>query len=251
MRLLAKLAQRRVRIALPNEFVARMVLVALLILYATGAGLVWHGVHERADYLSNPKSQVKLAFVLLLTLNAFVLHRLTFPRLARGRRVTKWRPLDWLGVGVPVGLSNFLWLFVALLGVARPSNYSMLIRDLLEIAVGCYLVAQAVVFVVLALASQDLAAVESRIGMLKRVLASLGELGSRDVSQMDGASKASRSGRSSKTCRRGDFASCGRRQPIRGRHCVSSAQRRFAMVWSAQRVTAQSGLDNEDAGTPG
>src|SRR5204863_7188755 len=57
LRLLSKLAQDRTRIAPPNEFVARIVVVALIVLYATGAAIVGLGVLERADYLANPKLQ--------------------------------------------------------------------------------------------------------------------------------------------------------------------------------------------------
>jgi hypothetical protein len=37
LRLLSRLAQDRVRIAPPNDFVARIVIVALLVLYVSGA----------------------------------------------------------------------------------------------------------------------------------------------------------------------------------------------------------------------
>ncbi len=87
LRLLSKLAQDRVRIAPPNPFVARMVMVALLVLWVTGAAIVGHGVLDRPDYLANPKLQAKILLVALLTVNAFALHRFTFPRLARGRSV--------------------------------------------------------------------------------------------------------------------------------------------------------------------
>ena len=60
LRLLSKLAQDRVRIAPPNEFVARIVMVALLLLYVTGGAIVAIGAFERADYLSNPKLQAKV-----------------------------------------------------------------------------------------------------------------------------------------------------------------------------------------------
>src|SRR5450432_585118 len=81
LRLLSKLGQDRVRIPPPNEFVSRLVTVSLLLLYLTGAGLLWIGSREQADFLQNPKLQGKLILVLLLTINAFVLHRVTFPRL--------------------------------------------------------------------------------------------------------------------------------------------------------------------------
>ena len=136
LRLLSKLSQDKVRIAPPNPFVARIVMLALLLLYATGGAIVLQGLGERADYLDNPKLQAKIALVIVLTLNAFVLHYVTFPRLARGRRVPRWNLIDWIVVAVPVAVSNFLWMFTAFLGIARAWNYTTPMRDILEIAAG-------------------------------------------------------------------------------------------------------------------
>ena len=178
LRLLSKLAQDRVRIAPPNEFVARLVMVALLVLWATGAAIVGHGLTERADYLSNPKLQAKILLVAMLTINAFVLHRVTFPRLARGRSVARWSATDWIAIAVPVAASNVLWMFAAFLGIARPWNYAMPLADILSIAAGLYLVVQLGVFAILRLAGR---AVDDRTkplaDVVRRSLASLGNLG--------------------------------------------------------------------------
>src|SRR5450631_4201556 len=178
LRLLSKLAQDRVRIAPPNEFVARMVIVALLVLWITGAAIVGHGLLQRADYLSNPKLQAKILLVALLTLNAVALHRYTFPRLARGRSVARWRASEWVVIAVPVAVSNFLWMFCAFLGIARPWNYEMALGDILAIAAYLYLVVQLGVFAILRLAGR---AVDDRTkplaDVVRRFLASLGNLG--------------------------------------------------------------------------
>ena len=178
LRLLSKLSQDKVRIAPPNEFVARMVMVALLLLYVTGGAIVWHGLGERADFLENPKLQAKIALVILLTLNAFVLHKVTFPRLARGRRVARWHLADWILIAVPVATSNFLWMFVAFLGIARPWNYDMPLRDILEIAAALYLVVQVGVFTILAMAARRVEP-DSRhwADRVARSLAAVGSLG--------------------------------------------------------------------------
>jgi len=188
LRLLSKLAQDRTRIAPPNEFVARIVVVALVVLYATGAAIVWQGVLERPDYLANPKLQAKLALVVLLTINAFVLHRLSFPRLARGRRVARWDASDWLAIGIPVGVSNFLWMFVAFLGVARAWNGTMAFGDVMAIAAVCYGVAQVAVFAILAVAASGADPIANpRAAFVRRWLASLGNLGRPIVSDDDPA----------------------------------------------------------------
>ncbi|MEO8082065.1 MAG: hypothetical protein ABI641_16135 [Caldimonas sp.] len=180
LRLLSKLSQDRIRIAPPNEFVTRIVMLALLVLCLTGAGIVWHGVQTRPDYLLNPKLQAKILFVVLLTCNAFVLHRITFPRLSRGRRVARWHLLDWMLVAVPVAVSNFLWMFCAFLGIARAWNYSTPLRDILEISAGLYLVAQIGVFMILAAAGSNVEPGRPRVtNVLKRTLAKIGSLGTR------------------------------------------------------------------------
>ena len=178
LRLLSKLAQDRVRIAPPNAFVARMVMVALLVLWVTGAAIVVHGMLERSDYLSNPKLQAKILLVALLTLNAVALHRLTFPRLARGRSVARWRASEWLVIAVPVAMSNFLWMFTAFLGIARTWNDAMPLGDIFGIAAGLFALVLLGVVAILRLAGR---AVDDRAkplaDIVRRALASLGNLG--------------------------------------------------------------------------
>ena len=197
LRLLSKLAQDRVRIAPPNEFVARIVMVALLLLYVTGGVIVAMGAMERADYLSNPKLQAKVLFVVMLTLNAFVLHKITFPRLSRGRRVARWHATDWILVAVPVATSNFLWMFSAFLGIARPWNYTTPLRDILEIAAGLYVVAQLGVFLILAMAARPVKPdARGVFDKLKLSLATLGNLGQPvSVAEESSSRRRSRSGR--------------------------------------------------------
>src|SRR4029079_10164956 len=135
-------------------------------------------VREHPDYLANPKLQAKLALVVLLTTNAFVLHRLTFPRLARGRRVARWHASDWIAVGIPVGVSNFLWMFVAFLGVARAWNDTMPFGDVMAVAAVGYGGAHGVVCAILAEGASGADPVANpRAAFVRRRLASLGNLG--------------------------------------------------------------------------
>jgi hypothetical protein len=178
LRLLSKLSQDKVRIAPPNPFVARIVMLALLLLYVTGGAIIIQGVADRPDYLDNPKLQAKIGLVVLLTLNAFVLHRLTFPRLARGRRVPRWTIVDWIVVAVPVATSNFLWMFCAFLGIARAWNYTTPLRDILEIAAALFLVVQFGVVTILAMAGRSVQPDHRGwADRLARSLAAVGSLG--------------------------------------------------------------------------
>ena len=178
LRMLSKLAQDRVRIAPPNEFVARMVTVSLLVLCATGAAIVLQGVREQPGYLANPKLQAKIVLVVLLALNALVLHRVTFPRLARGRRIARWRALDWIAISVPVAASNALWLFVALLGIARAWNETMPFGTVLALGALAYAVVQAAVCAILVVAGRPIDPAGRRwADAVRTALASIGDLG--------------------------------------------------------------------------
>ena len=174
IRLLGKLADERVRIAPPNPFVMRLITLALGVLYATGTALVVLGLIADPDYLANPKLQAKLILVVLLSINALVLHRYTFPGLARGRRVARWKLRDFLRVAVPVSLSNCLWMYCAFLGIARPWNNTVSLGFVLGTAGWLFAAALAGITTLLALAAQDRTDTEPGwIDGLKRQLGAL------------------------------------------------------------------------------
>ena len=178
LRLLSKLAQDRVRIAPPNAFVTRIVVVSLVVLCASGTAIVAQAALVRAEELANPKLHAKLLLVMLLVANAFVLHRVTFPRLAAGRRVARWSAADWLAIAVPVAASNALWLFVALLGVARAWNDTVPLGEILATAALAYLAVQAGVCGILVVASRPIDPERRRwTDVVRRALAAVGELG--------------------------------------------------------------------------
>jgi hypothetical protein len=155
IRLLAKLADNRVRISPPNPYVMRLIALALLILYVTGTSLVLLNLAHDADPLGDPKLQAKLILVAILSLNALVLHRISFPALARGRRVARWKSIDFFKVAVPVALSNCLWMYCAFLGIARPWNRQVTVDFVLGLAAALFAVTLAVVWTLLLIAAQD------------------------------------------------------------------------------------------------
>lgn len=155
MRLLAKLVGYRVVIPPPERFETLMITVAMTTLVFSGAGVVMMGLADNPNYLSNPKLQAKVLLVALLVVNAFVLHYVSFPRLARARPVASWDLRDHLSVALPVGLSNSLWMYCAFLGIARPWNSTVSIGDVLAIAVVLFALSSIVVFVALRFAARD------------------------------------------------------------------------------------------------
>ena len=86
--------------------------------------------------------------------------------------------IDWIVVAVPVATSNFLWMFCAFLGIARPWNYTTPLRDILEIAAALYLVVQFGVFTILAMAGRNVQPDHRGwADRLARSLAAVGSLG--------------------------------------------------------------------------
>jgi hypothetical protein len=174
IRLLRRLADDRVRIAPPNPYVMRLITLAMGVLFASGAGLIALGMADNPEYLANAKLQGKLVLVALLAANALVLHHITFPGLASGRRVARWKPRDFLRVAVPVALSNCLWMYCAFLGIARPWNFNVTLGFVLGTAAWLFAATLVAITAVLAVAAQDRTdAAPGWIDALKRQLGAL------------------------------------------------------------------------------
>ena len=149
LRLLSKLSQDKVRIAPPNPFVTRIVMLALLLLYATGGAHRHPGLGERADSPRQPEAAGQdrpASSVLTLERLRAPLRHLPAPG-ARpaGRRAGTWSTGSV--VAVPVATLELPLMFTAFLGVARPWSYTTPMRDILEIAAALFLVVQSAVFI--------------------------------------------------------------------------------------------------------
>lgn len=155
MRLAAKALGYKVVIPPPERFETIMVSAALLVLYCTGAAIIYLGWYANPDYLLNEKLHAKLVLVALLSFNAFVLHRGVFPILRRSRPVSRWSHRDWLTVALSVSLSNSLWFFCAFLGIARIWNGTVSLTFVLFVAAVAWVVVFLLVNVFLSLASRD------------------------------------------------------------------------------------------------
>jgi hypothetical protein len=155
LRLAAKALGYRVVIPPPERFETYLITAALSALYLTGAALVWMGWQAHSDYLANPKLQAKLLLVVVLTLNAIVLHKMVFPVLSRSRPVSRWSRRDWMVVASSVSLSNSLWFFSAFLGIARSWNGTVSLVFVVAVAASMWAIVFALVNVLLTLASRD------------------------------------------------------------------------------------------------
>ncbi len=153
-RMLARITRVDFRLAPPNALVMRLVAIALFVTCVTGAMLVINVPPGQRPALTDPKVQAKLVLVALLVINAFVLHVVTFPRLARGRRIAPWRARWSVGVALPLAMSHALWLFVAFLGVARPWNHAVSTFFVLAVAAGLVIGGWAATMAVLVVAAR-------------------------------------------------------------------------------------------------
>ncbi|WP_424194323.1 hypothetical protein ACMYR3_02855 [Ampullimonas aquatilis] len=121
----------------------KIITTALAVLWATGILLIALNLSENPNYLSNPKLQVKISLVILLTLNGLVLHFISLPNLSKGIAKT-----SLLKMTLPASLSNTTWLYCAFLGVARPWNFAKPI----EYVGGIWLACWVTVFLIMSLA---------------------------------------------------------------------------------------------------
>lgn len=155
LRLLARVSGYGVTLNPPDRFEARLISLALALLYATGAVIVALGLADNPDYLLNQKLQAKLVLVLLLTLNAVLLHHMVFPLLKRARPVSHWSRAERLKVALVVGLSNSLWLYCSFLGTARAWNHTMALYEVLLVGLAAWAAVATAVAGVLTLARRD------------------------------------------------------------------------------------------------
>lgn len=116
---------------------------SLAVLWLTGAAIIFQDALKSGfAYFHNPKLQVKITIVVLLTMNGALLHRAVLPAIAEVRTLLKLSP-GRRRLAVFAGtVSAVSWFYAALLRVGRPLawEYSFLQLTapyLLLIAGGC------------------------------------------------------------------------------------------------------------------
>lgn len=104
---------------------ANIVFIALVVLWATGSGLVTMGYFENPDFFSNQKIWAKISVVIILSLNGVFLHFYSFPKIVGNKAILQLPSVDQKWVGCSGALSTVSWLFACYLGIARTWNYSV------------------------------------------------------------------------------------------------------------------------------
>jgi hypothetical protein len=102
----------------------RVVLRALIALWVSGITLVALDTSIKGwSYFGNPKLQCKIAIVMILTLNGYMLHQHVLPLMQKAGSLLKLS-LHQRTVAIFTGaVSGVSWLYVAMLGIARPLNW--------------------------------------------------------------------------------------------------------------------------------
>lgn len=104
---------------------ANVIFLSLCALWISGLALVVFGVLENPDYLANEKLWAKVTVVCLLTLNGFLLHFYSFPRVVSNQGVVGLPGAEQAVVMFSGAMSTSSWLFACFLGIARPLNFSV------------------------------------------------------------------------------------------------------------------------------
>ncbi len=105
--------------------VAQVIFLSLCVLWVSGLALVVLGVLENPQYLSNEKLWAKASVVCVLTLNGFLLHFYSFPRVVSDQGVIGLRAIEQALVISSGAISTSSWLFACFLGIARPLNFTV------------------------------------------------------------------------------------------------------------------------------
>jgi len=117
----------------------------LILLWITGIALVIQGYMLKPDvYLSNEKLWVKVVVVVTLTINGFLLHFYTLPKLQRNTVLIDLAGKDSVPLTLTGCVSAVSWLYACFLGIARPWNYTLEFSVILGVYVLALVVASIV-----------------------------------------------------------------------------------------------------------
>ncbi len=126
------------------QFLSRIVLAGLVLLWVSGAGLIWLGTMNNPDYLTNEKLWAKLLIVVVLTINGVVVHRFVMPYLrdSIGRRLFENVGKVDIALLTMVGSLSFVsWMTPFVLAKATELNYVTPFRSILVVYLSIFAIA--------------------------------------------------------------------------------------------------------------
>jgi hypothetical protein len=101
---------------------ARIILLALVVLWISGLTLVLVGYLNDPQYFMNQKILAKFTVVGVLTINGVVLHYFSFPRVVSSHGIIGLGFFEKTFVALSGAVSTVSWLFACYLGIARSWN---------------------------------------------------------------------------------------------------------------------------------
>ncbi|MGV3741990.1 MAG: hypothetical protein ACO1NO_06750 [Burkholderiaceae bacterium] len=109
-----------------------IVSISLVALWITGAAIIWLDASANGlSYFYNPKIQAKIAVVVLLTLNGFLLHNVILPVMEKaGSLMNMAFRYRFLAI-FSGAFSAVSWFYAAMLGVGRPLAWKYSLVELL------------------------------------------------------------------------------------------------------------------------
>jgi hypothetical protein len=131
---------------------SHIVTAGLVILWTSGAGLIWINLLDKPEYLTNQKLWAKIAIVAVLTINGVLVHKLVLPFLKKsmGNRLFESADAKQIaGMTLLGGISLVSWTVPFVLGKASELNYVTPMFSILAIYGLCIAVAWALLFTVM------------------------------------------------------------------------------------------------------
>ncbi len=108
------------------RILSRAVSAGLMLLWITGAALIWLNLEVKPEYLQNPKLWAKIIIVTILTLNGFLIHAAVMPHMNKriGKRLFDDEPnKQILKFTFIASLSAVSWFTPFVLGKASELNF--------------------------------------------------------------------------------------------------------------------------------
>ncbi len=117
-----------------SKVLSKIVFAGLFILWVSGAMLLYIRISNDSIVLTNEKIWAKVAIVLLLTINGFVVHRFALHRMAKrvGQKLFDAEtPNETAALCFVASVSSVSWIVPFVLGTASELNYKVAVEDVL------------------------------------------------------------------------------------------------------------------------
>ncbi len=102
---------------------SKLIILCLAIIYVTGALLIW----AKPSIMSNSLFQLKLALVVIVTINGYILHRILWPKVKRSVLTGVYPPALMKRAALAGSVSVVTWFAIVVLSLTKTIDYSALL----------------------------------------------------------------------------------------------------------------------------